>query len=86
MAGGQHEAIAVQPVRVRGVEPQEAVKSVLITGTIAMAVPGWPEFAFWTASIDSVRMVLMHRSSRLGAVSRSLIGAAILIGSGLLAN
>ena len=24
-----------------------------------MTVPGWPEFAFWIASIDSVRIVLI---------------------------
>ena len=28
-----------------------------------MAVPGWPELAFWTASIESVRMVLTQSSS-----------------------
>src|SRR5947209_5035899 len=29
-----------------------------------MGVPGWPEFAAWTASIESVRIVLMLRVSR----------------------
>jgi len=29
-----------------------------------MGVPGWPEFAFCTASIASVRMVSMQRRSR----------------------
>src|SRR6266496_3737783 len=28
-----------------------------------IGVPGWPEFAFWTASMASVRIVLMHRRS-----------------------
>ena len=28
-----------------------------------MGAPGWPEFAFWTASIESVRIVLMQSSS-----------------------
>src|SRR5687768_3995581 len=28
-----------------------------------MGVPGWPESAFWTPSIESVRMVLIHSSS-----------------------
>ena len=32
-------------------------------GASAIGVPGWPELAFWTASIDNVRMVLMHSSS-----------------------
>jgi hypothetical protein len=30
---------------------------------MAIGVPGWPEFAFWIASIDSVRMVLTQRVS-----------------------
>ncbi len=25
-----------------------------------MGAPGWPELAFWTASMDSVLIVLMH--------------------------
>src|SRR5262245_21318054 len=29
-----------------------------------MGVPGWPELAAWTASMDRVRMVLMHNRSR----------------------
>ena len=33
-------------------------------------MPGWPEFAFWTASIDSVRIVLTHSSSRAVSVHR----------------
>jgi len=32
-------------------------------GASAIGVPGCPEFAFWTASIAKVRMVLMHSSS-----------------------
>src|SRR5215216_940418 len=28
-----------------------------------MGVPGWPEFACWTASIESVRIVFTHSSS-----------------------
>src|SRR5215469_9413460 len=32
-------------------------------GARAMGVPGWPDFAAWTASMDKVRMVLMHNSS-----------------------
>ena len=26
---------------------------------MAIGSPGWPEFAFWTASMDSVRIVSM---------------------------
>src|SRR3954451_25271878 len=33
-------------------------------GASAIGVPGWPEFAFWTASIDSVRIVSMLSLSR----------------------
>ena len=31
---------------------------------MAIGVPGWPELAFWIASIDSVRIVLMQSVSR----------------------
>src|SRR6516225_3303082 len=31
-----------------------------MTGASAIGVPGWPELACWTASIDSVRIVLTH--------------------------
>src|SRR3954449_9523650 len=34
--------------------------SVYATGARAIGVPGCPEFAFWIASIDSVRIVLMQ--------------------------
>src|SRR3954453_6996454 len=37
-------------------------------------MPGWPLLAFWTASIDSVRMVSMLRRSR-----STLLGAVVLI-------
>src|SRR4051794_23241876 len=29
------------------------------TGAMAIGIPGWPLFAFWTASMASVRIVLM---------------------------
>jgi hypothetical protein len=29
-----------------------------------MGSPGWPDFAFWTASMASVRIVLMQSWSR----------------------
>src|SRR5581483_11473712 len=34
------------------------------TGARAIGVPGCPEWASWTASIDNVRIVLMHVASR----------------------
>src|SRR6266545_2164475 len=39
-----------------------------------MGVPGWPEFASWTASIASVRMVFTHSSSIsiLGCVATAI--------------
>jgi hypothetical protein len=33
------------------------VKSVYVIGAKAIGVPGCPEFAFWTPSMDSVLMV-----------------------------
>src|SRR3954469_10841049 len=55
------------------------VNSEYVTGASAIGVPGWPELAFWTASIDSVRIVLMHSSSR---AARSVVtdNAALLLG------
>src|SRR5579862_8103302 len=47
-----------------GLNHRNRSKSVCTTGAMAMGVPGWPEFAFCTASIDSVRMVLMQSWSR----------------------
>ncbi|GAA0670380.1 hypothetical protein GCM10009548_44020 [Streptomyces malaysiensis subsp. malaysiensis] len=34
------------------------------TGAIPIGVPGWPEFAFWTASMHSPRMVFTDSVSR----------------------
>jgi hypothetical protein len=33
------------------------------SGASAIGVPGWPDFAFSTASMDSVRMVLIESST-----------------------
>src|SRR4029453_9196784 len=38
------------------------------TGARAIGAPGWPEFAAWTASIESVRIVLI--ASRVMSVVR----------------
>ena len=43
-------------------------ESVYATGAIPIGVPGCPEFAAWTASMQSVRIVVMHRSSSSVAV------------------
>ncbi len=32
-------------------------------GASAIGVPGWPELAAWTASMDKVRIVFTHSSS-----------------------
>ena len=45
------------------------------SGAIAIGIPGWPEFAAWTASMESVRTVSIARRSRSvagGAVIRSV--------------
>jgi hypothetical protein len=42
------------------------VQSRYPTGARAMGVPGWPELAFWTASIDSTRTASMQRRSSAG--------------------
>ena len=51
------------------------VNSVYATGARPIGAPGCPELAFWTASIDSVRIVLMHSSSSSVPVSVVVIGA-----------
>ena len=45
------------------------------TGASAIGVPGCPEFAFCTPSIDSVRIVSTHSSSSVW-VSVAVTGAA----------
>src|SRR5579872_6886830 len=46
------------------------------TGARAIGVPGWPELAAWTASIDNVRIVLMH------VVSKAVQSCMIVLGLG----
>jgi hypothetical protein len=41
---------------------------------VPIGKPGCPEFAFWTASADRMRMVLMHRCSS----SRFVLGSSLL--------
>src|SRR4051812_33331927 len=47
-----------------------------------MGVPGCPEFARWTASMDSVRMVLTHSSSKARWSVCTVKAAPLLPGSG----
>src|SRR5450432_3466566 len=42
-----------------------------------MGVPGWPELAACTASIDKVRMVLMLSWSRLGSLTPSPVAGPV---------
>src|SRR5258706_3561785 len=39
-------------------------------GAAPIGAPGCPELAFWTASIESVRIVLIARVSSSGAIAR----------------
>src|ERR1700680_2449270 len=50
------------------------VHSTYASGASAIAVPGWPELAFWTASMASVRTVLMHNCS---SALRSSVGVEV---------
>ncbi|MEI2658495.1 MAG: hypothetical protein V9G16_15560 [Nitrosomonas sp.] len=45
-------------------------QSVYTRGASAIGVPGWPELAACTASIDSVRIVLMDSRSSSASVMR----------------
>ena len=44
----------------RGRSAGSAARACRRPGASAIGVPGWPEFAFWIASIESVRIVLMQ--------------------------
>ena len=52
-----------------GLKRKNRSQRVCMTGAIAMGVPGCPEFAFWTPSIDNVRMVFMHSPSRVVSIA-----------------
>src|SRR6185369_16267132 len=39
-------------------------------GAAPIGAPGCPEFAFWTASMESVRIVVIARRSRSGVIAR----------------
>jgi hypothetical protein len=60
---------------------------VYATGAIPIGVPGWPELAFWTASMHRPRIVLMDSVSRsvlvvklasVRVVSRPVLSPAVL--------
>ena len=65
MAVRQHEAVAVGPFRVRRAVAQMRFHSTSAISAMPMGVPGWPELAFCTASMDSARMALAN-SRRVG--------------------
>src|SRR6516165_1855794 len=48
---------------------------VYTSGARAIGVPGWPDLAAWTASMDNVRMVLTHNSS--GSVLLRMLFAVV---------
>src|SRR5262249_39032509 len=57
-------------------------QSVKTRGASAIGVPGCPDFACWTASIDSVRMQLIDNWSNCASVSRGELtaeGAIVLM-------
>ena len=63
MTRRQDEAIAIGPLGLVGLCRRWRVHKMYAIGAAPSGIPGCPEFAFWTASIESVRIVLMHRSS-----------------------
>src|ERR1700724_1032600 len=46
-----------------GLYLRNLVQRVKAIAAAPMGKPGWPEFAYWTASAESIRMVLIHCSS-----------------------
>ena len=65
VAHGEHEAVAVRARWGRpGRSAGAAARARRPRAPCAMGVPGWPELACCTASIASVRIVLMESKSR----------------------
>src|SRR5690349_5895086 len=52
---------------------------VYTSGASAIGVPGWPDLACCTASMDSVRIVLMHSRSSSAAVVAGLSTGVLLM-------
>src|SRR5215471_3824241 len=62
-------------------------QSVYTSGASAIGVPGCPDFACWTASIDRVRMQLIDNSSNCALViGRDDPAAAVVIASLIFAS
>ncbi len=60
VAVGEHKAVAIGPdADLRDRSAGTAATGSRRPGASAIGAPGWPELAFWTASIESVRIVLM---------------------------
>ena len=55
MTDRKHEAITIRPYRVLRIETKKLLPEAVSHGAIAIGVPGCPEFAACTESIDSVR-------------------------------
>ena len=69
VAGRQHEAVAVGPVRVGGDRTSgTCVNSTVATSAMPIGMPGWPEFACFTASMaehaDGVGQLLVRDAGR----------------------
>ncbi len=64
VAGREHEAVPVGPVRVARVVLEVALPQHVGHRRGPSGSPGWPELAFWTASIERVRIVSIESSSR----------------------
>ena len=63
VAGRQHEAVAIRPVRSRSASYfRKRVNSTVAMSAVPIGRPGWPEFAFSTASMERKRMALAIRS------------------------
>src|SRR5688572_9628233 len=61
----------------RGSDRRISFQSTYATGAIAIGVPGWPELAAWTASIESVRIVLTDSSSSLELLLSALFASMV---------
>jgi hypothetical protein len=61
VAGRQHEAVAVRPVRIGGSNFRNCVNSTVAMSAAPIGRPGWPDFACSTASMASARIALAMR-------------------------
>ena len=63
VAGRKDKSVAVRPNRIFRIKSQKILPQHVHDRRHRHGVPGWPEFACWTASMHSVRMVLIERES-----------------------